>query len=96
MTANTGTLYEKRNTYYHTAVSGTAVLHTNSCFLERVTVNTGASNTRITVYDSPIAAGTVLAVVDCTNPEVFDYHLTTISGLSVFLNGTADVTVVYQ
>ncbi len=78
----------------HLTAAGTAINRSGQAKLMRVVVNDPADTT-LTVYESSSNSGQVLAVVDCNNAGTFEYGVT-LSGLTVDLAGTADVTVVYQ
>ncbi len=80
--------------YEHLTVSSTAINREGEARLLRVVVNDPAA-VSLTVYEAATAAGEVIAVVDCTNVGTFEYGVT-LSGLTVNLDGTADVTVIYQ
>lgn len=80
--------------YEHLTASSTAINRDGVARLLRVVVNDPAS-VSLTIYESATAAGEVIGVVDCSNAGTFEYGVT-LSGLTVNLDGTADVTVVYQ
>jgi len=80
--------------YAHLTGSSTAISRSTAAKLHRVTVNDPGA-VSLTVYEAATAAGSVVAVLDCNNAGTFEYGVT-LSGLTVVLGGTADVTVVYQ
>ncbi len=86
--------YREAIRYEHMTASSTAINRDGEARLLRVVVNDPAA-VELTIYEAATAAGEVIAVVDCNNAGTFEYGLT-LSGLTVNLGGTADVTVIYQ
>jgi len=80
--------------YAHLTASSTAINRSGQAKLHRVTVNDPGA-VSLTIYEADAAAGDVVGVVDCNNAGTYEYGVT-LSGLTVQLGGTADVTVVYQ
>lgn len=80
--------------YEHLTASSTAINRDGVSRLLRVVVNDPAA-VSLTIYEAATAAGQVVGVVDCNNAGTFEYGIT-LSGLTVNLDGIADVTVIYQ
>ena len=80
--------------YAHLTATSTAINRGGQAKLHRVTVNDPGA-VSLTIYEGETAAGDVVGVVDCNNAGTYEYGVT-LSGLTVNLGGTADVTVVYQ
>ena len=90
-----GTLrYQEAIRYEHLTAASTAINRDGEARLERVVVNDPAATT-LTIYEAATAAGEVIAVLDCNNAGSYEYGVT-LSGLTVVLAGTADLTVIYQ
>jgi hypothetical protein len=87
--------------YKHLAALGTsAAIKSGAGVLIGVVVNSkGATANTLTLYDSLLGSGTVIAVIDTTaGPATLPYNLAFTVGLSAVLaSGTAaDVTLVWQ
>ncbi len=80
--------------YAHLTESSTAINRSGQAKLHKVTVNDPAA-VELTIFEAATAAGDVVAVIDCSAAGTREYGVT-LSGLTVSLDGTADVTVVYQ
>lgn len=81
----------------HINTSATTLVKTGAGVLHGVTINTKATTSVTTVYDSLTASGTVIAVLDSTNNVgSFLYDVAFTIGLTVVTTGTPDLTVSYR
>ena len=84
-------------TLVHLAAAGSTLLKTGAGGIRSFDVNTTSVSSTMTFYDGTSAAGTVMAVVDCsksaTNVGTVGWPFT--AGCFVVLTGTPDVTIVY-
>jgi hypothetical protein len=89
-------LYESALRYSHMTVAGTDIARDGQAKLHRVTINSGTLTT-LDVFNGPDASSPLVAVVDCSSAGTLDYFgVPLASGLSLRLNGDADVTVIYE
>jgi hypothetical protein len=89
-------MVEEAIRYVHLAVASTAINRSGESKLHRVTINDPASGSALTISEGSTASGgETVGVLDCNNIGTYEYGVT-LSGLTVSLEGTADVTVVYQ
>ena len=82
--------------YEHFETTGTGINRDTAAKLLRVTVNNPTAASTLTLWDSPISGGDVIAIIDCSIAGTYEYGLP-LSGLTAAMGGAnSDVTVVYQ
>ena len=82
--------------YEHMTTAGTAIERDGQAKLHAVVVNSGSA-TFLEVFNGPAVTSPLVASIDCTDENTFGYNGVPLSsGLAVRLNGTADITVVYE
>lgn len=64
--------------------------------LNSVCVNTGASTSSATIYNSSGTANNVIAIIDTTTKGCLTYNVLLSSGITYTTSSTADVTFLYQ
>lgn len=69
---------------------------TNKAILNGVCVNTGATTSSVTLYNSNGTAFQTLALVDATTKGCLTYNVILSSGITYTTAGSADVTLMYQ
>lgn len=69
---------------------------TNKAIINSVCVNTGATTSSVTLYNSSGTAVNTLAVVDATSKGCLSYNVILSSGITYTTAGTADITMMYQ
>ncbi len=88
--------YQDALKYEHMTVAGTAIARDGQAKLHSVTVNNSAATT-LDIFNGPDTSSPLVAVVDCNNQGTLSYEgLPLASGLAIRLNGTADITVIYE
>ena len=96
----TDPLYREGRKFAH-LTSGTNVIRAtgNTAWLHSVVVNTAAVGS-ITVYNNGAASGDIVSVIDLSavtdNGGSYDYDVRLSTGLTVVLEVTMDVTVIYE
>lgn len=83
--------------YEHLTAAGTAIARDGQAKLHGVVVNDPAATT-LDIFNGPDVSSPAFALgVDCSVAGTYDYYgIPLASGLCVRLNGTADVTVIYE
>jgi hypothetical protein len=88
--------YQEALKYEHMTVAGTAIERDGVAKLHAVVVNNGSATT-LEVFNGPAITSPHVAIIDCTDENTFDYGgIPLSSGIAVRLNGTADVTIIYE
>ena len=82
------------NEWEHIGAAGTYVLDTNAGILKRITINTAPGGI-VSVYDGVTVAGRKIASIkSATAEQTLDYDLPYLTGLTVVVVTSADLTVV--
>jgi hypothetical protein len=82
--------------YVHLSTASTAINRSNQAKLHRVVVNDAASATLTISEGATASGGAIISILDCGTAGTYEYGIPTLSGLTVSLDGAADVTVVYE
>lgn len=89
---------ETATAYKHISTSATTVCKQGAGLLRNVIVN-NPTNATITIYDSNVASGTIIAIIDPDNgatPFDLTYGTQFSNGLTVVTAGTPDLTIIYE
>ena len=84
-------------TLIHLAAAGSTLLKTGSGMIRSMDINTTSASSTLTIYDGTSAAGTVMAVIDCSKSAV---NVGTVgwpfkTGCFLVLTGSPDITIVF-
>lgn len=80
----------------HMIAAGTRVIHSRSCVLGSVVINTAAASSTLTLYNNTAGSGDIVAIIDCATagPRYLQYNISCPNGLTaVMAAGNADVTI---
>jgi hypothetical protein len=87
---------EFRYSYWRGNTAGTTTVKAAPSLLHRVVIGKGATSATVTVYDNTSATGNTISVIDASAPSSLEFNIQTLTGLTVVISGTPDVTVVYR
>lgn len=73
------------------------MLSNGPCFLNRVVINdTGTAGSFISIYDSTVGSGTLVAKIDSTTDAVRNYDVALSNGLTYVTTGNpGNFTIIY-
>lgn len=85
--------------YVYLSANGTTTAKSGAGVLRRIVIGSkGLLSNTLTVYDNTTATGSIIALIDTTYAQTFDFEVDFTTGLTLVLaNGTAaNVTVIFE